>query len=151
MHGVGNYFSAASDPTNPNSLPAFDQWGPDFRGYWSLADWMTWHQALVAAVGRAQANATFTAQWNSQSAFAAPVNEIESDVDARAYFQSAGLLPMMNSLKGAATDVTSTIEKLAASLSSASNLIVPALLFVGVLWLLPSPQKVKSARALFGK
>lgn len=153
--GMGNYFSALQDPTNPNSTPAYDEWGPDFRGYWSLADWITWHQALTNIVGLTQANQTFLAAWNNQSSFAQPVNDLETDVNSRAYFQSVGLLTSMNSLKGAATDLATAAENFAAGLpglSGTSGWILPAaVVLIGLIWLLPSKEKVQSAKSLFGK
>lgn len=155
MHGVGNYFTT-SDPTNADSVPTFDEWGPDFRGYWSANDWIVWHQALTAKYGAAVANQTFASQWNQQGFGAAPLNEQTNDPQVRAYFAQTGLANLIpSSLGGGVTDLATAFTNLTRNLpstASALGWLVPAIAIgIGVLWLLPSPQKVKSARALFGK
>lgn len=154
--GFGNLFSSLSNPSDPNATPSYDGWGPDFMGYWSLTDWMTWHQALVAADGPMQANQIFATAWNQQSLGAAPLNELEQNATARAYFHSTGLDQIISpTLGGALTDFTSAISRMTQGLPAAANTlgaIIPiALIGIALLYLLPPKSKIQSAKALFGK
>lgn len=50
-----------------DSTPDYDSWGPD--DYWSCEDWITWHKALKAKYGKAEADSKWLAAWNAQDSF----------------------------------------------------------------------------------
>jgi len=83
---------ASDDPRNADAEPQYDSWGPNLGGYWSLDDWITWHNANVTAYGLAFANQKFIAAWNDNSWGSAPDNELQYSSSARNYFQNVGLL-----------------------------------------------------------
>lgn len=103
--GLSNYFETPQDPNNPDSVPAYDQWGPDFAGYWSIDDWITWFSANVAEYGQAAAIQTFATAWNMQGTGAAPRLSLNSTESARVFFRNNGLggLIPVNAI-GMATD-----------------------------------------------
>ncbi len=141
MHrGLSNWFTATSDPTLASSTPSYDQWGPDFRGYWNLNDWITWHQALVQAYGQAGANQKFVAAWNMNGYGSGPVDELEFNESARQYFIATGLGDAIDpSIFGLATDFFSGAAKISTGASKAAqtlNWVLPlagaALLYFAV-------------------
>lgn len=141
MHaGLSNYFSAVQDPTNAQSTPAYDEWGPDFRGYWSVDNWITWHQALVQTYGQQSANQKFAAAWNAQGVGAQPVTQLDYNEYARQYFVASGLAALIDpTVGGFITDALSTGSTAVGSMAAAAsklNWVVPiaglALLYFAV-------------------
>lgn len=119
--GLSNYFSSQQDPANANSVPSYDELGPDFLGYWSLADWITWHQALVTALGLSQANQKFLTAWNEQSFGSSPVNDLEFNTAARTYLRQVGVLQQIPaSLFGELTDFSQGVGNTIGAASAAS-------------------------------
>ncbi len=122
--GLGNWFTSASDPTMASAVPAYDRFGPDFGGYWSLNDWITWHQALVSTYGQATANQKFVAAWDLNTFASAPLNELETNEAARQYFISTGLGDSIDpSIFGLATDFFSGATKITAGANKAASAI----------------------------
>lgn len=127
-----------ASPVNADATPVFDTWGPNFlSGYWSLQDWITWHQANVAEYGQGVANSKFVAAWNQNSFGASPVNELEFDTSARQYLAAAGALQQipaslfgtLNDLIQGAGNVTSQFPATASAVATVSKYALP----VGVL------------------
>ncbi len=120
--GLSNYFSATQDPANASSMPSYDRFGPDFRGYWTLDDWITWHRALVASLGAVAANQKFATAWNQQDIDSSPVMELEFNEGARQYFVAANLSTLIDpTIFGLATDFFSTGTNVSTALASSSN------------------------------
>lgn len=146
--GMGNIFSAAENPLDADSSPAMDSWGPDFRGYWSLNDWLTWHQANVTKYGSSVANAKFITNWAEQSWGATPFEDLKTRPDAREYLRNAGVLQVLQaSPSGALTDATQALANVLSGITSATtNLgwMIPVgvvILFLG--YLAPSGRAIK--------
>jgi hypothetical protein len=57
------------DPYNHNSTPDYDEWGWDT--FWSLNDWLTWHNSLIKALGQPLGNDRFVQAWNARTGLAA--------------------------------------------------------------------------------
>lgn len=114
---------ASDDPTNPDASPVIDTWGPNFiSGYWSLSDWITWYSALQSAYGQTYAQQQFANQWNTQTAGAAPANDLVSDESARQFFNSNGLSALIPpSLGGILTDVLNTGQILSNASTTAAK------------------------------
>lgn len=55
-------FPAAHDPTNADATPDYDGLGWDSQ--WTAEDWLTWHRALKARFGQAEANRILIKAWN---------------------------------------------------------------------------------------
>lgn len=55
------------NPNNANATPVFDDWG--WGDYWSMNDWLTWHNALVVAYGEPIANDFFVNTWLSENSW----------------------------------------------------------------------------------
>ena len=81
---------AQHDPSNPDALPDFDSWGWD--SYWSAAEWIQWHRALVARHGLEQANVRFVTEWQKQGFGAAPLDARSFDTSFRDYARQNGFL-----------------------------------------------------------
>lgn len=50
-------YSGPNDPTNADSVPDYDEWGPD--QHWEASDWQSWHSALTAKYGKSKADDVF--------------------------------------------------------------------------------------------
>lgn len=121
----------AHNPTRADATPLFDNWGPDWiDGYWTLDDWLHWHQANVQAYGLAAANAKFSTAWKQQSYGAGPTNEIDYDFDARQYMAATGLLNLIPAtLGGFLTDASGTTQQVMGDLPRTTK---------AVSWILPA-------------
>ena len=81
-------FPPANDPTNPNSSPDYDGWGPD--SWWTAQDWLTWHRSLKARFGLEEANARFINAWQKQGIGASPLDARSFDTSFRDYAKANG-------------------------------------------------------------
>lgn len=50
-------YAGPNDPTNADSTPDYDEWGPD--AHWEAKDWETWHAAMVSKYGKSVADDHF--------------------------------------------------------------------------------------------
>lgn len=83
-----------NDPTNPNAKPDYDGLGWDSQ--WTAADWMTWHGAMSAAFGQAEANRRFVAAWQGGGIFEEPPLSARSlDSGFREWARSVGILDQL--------------------------------------------------------
>lgn len=132
--------STSDNPLNPDATPVIDTWGPNFiSGYWSLEDWVTWHQAMTQTYGLQYANSKFVPAWVRQSWGSAPVNELQHDNFARQYFQQNGLQGIIDpTLSGSLNDFLSGVQNLGLSLPKAGSQLGWLIPLAGVVvgWLL---------------
>ncbi len=77
-----------NNPTNPNSTPDYDDWGPD--SWWTAQDWVTWHKALKAKYGLDEANVRFITAWQKQGIGASPLDSRSFDTSFRDYAKANG-------------------------------------------------------------
>lgn len=90
---------AQHDPANPEALPDFDGWGWD--SYWSAAEWIQWHRAMVIRIGLDAANVRFVTEWQKQGFGAAPLDARSFDTSFRDYARANGFLDALYSGLGA--------------------------------------------------
>ena len=136
------------DPTNADSTPDYDEWGPD--SWWTSNDWLTWHKALKAKYGLEQANVKFITAWEKQGIGAAPLDARSFDSNFRAYARANGFLDALfyglGSLVkpiGTATDI---IEGVTEGVSTTSRLLkyaipVAALAFGYLYFMSKAPRR----------
>lgn len=76
--------------------PVLDGWG--WAEYWSVYDWIKYHQLNVTKYGKAKANEKFLTYWNAQSTDANPWNWGKYNPDFRAYLKKYDLLPSVTNV-----------------------------------------------------
>lgn len=102
-----------------DSTPAYDGWG--WADYWDCYDWITWHKALTAKYGVAQANATFLQAWDKQDTFfAAPVDCRSFNSEFKQYAKDNGFYDGLFSGIGA---IAQPIAAGTSVVTAASNLV----------------------------
>ena len=121
---------AANDPTNADSKPDYDGWGPD--SWWTANDWMTWHRALKSRFGLEIANTKFVNAWEQQGALSAPLDARSFDTTFRDYAKANGFfdalyygLGALVKPIGAVTDVVSDVSTGISSTASLTKYIMP--------------------------
>ena len=121
---------AANDPTNADSTPDYDNWGPD--SWWTAQDWLTWHKSLKAKYGLDEANVRFITAWQKQGLFSAPLDARSFDTSFRDYAKANnffdalyyGLGALVKPI-GATTDVISGVSQGISSASDLTKYIIP--------------------------
>jgi hypothetical protein len=121
---------AANDPTNADSKPDYDGWGPD--SWWTANDWMTWHRSLKARFGLDDANVKFVNAWEKQGALSAPLDARSFNTAFRDYAKANGFfdalyygLGALVKPIGAVTDVVSGVSAGISSVSTLTKYILP--------------------------
>jgi hypothetical protein len=123
-------FPPANDPTNADSTPDYDNWGPD--SWWTAQDWMTWHRSLKARFGLDEANSRFIIAWEKQGLFSAPLDARSFDVTFQNYAKANGFydglyygLGALVKPIGAVTSVVSGASAGIATIGSLTQYILP--------------------------
>jgi len=116
------------NPITADSVPDFDDWGPDT--YWECADWVTWHKAMVAKYGKAQADYTFGQAWQQRSAFGHELTCSLFDASFISYFKSQGYT--WDPVSGVIVSISKTVTNVASGAETLSHLIsfIIPLLFI---------------------
>jgi len=74
------------------STPNHDGWGWDFiNGYWSCAEWIAWHRALVAKFGKQEADIRWVNEYDKSTWGAAEISCSTNSNEFKSYAQSEGL------------------------------------------------------------
>ena len=123
-------FPPANDPTNADSTPDYDNWGPD--SWWTAQDWMTWHRSLKARFGLDEANVRFVNAWEKQGVLSAPLDARSFNTAFRDYAKANGFfdalyygLGALVKPIGAVTDVVSGVSQGISSTASLTKYILP--------------------------
>lgn len=145
FRGVG---ADLHDPANPASTPDLDAWGYDT--WWTIEQWMQWHQVMKVAFGQDEANRRFLMAWNQQSLGAGPIDARSFNSTFRAYAKANGFFDGLYSGAGdvlakplgTANDVvtagSNAVSSAADTIGSAGSVLVPlAVLLLAGSWLLP--------------
>ena len=122
------------DPTTitGDSTPNYDtSWIPGDNNGWDCADWMAFHQALVAEYGQPAANQKWQSLWDAQSWDAQPYNWCEYESDFYNYFKGVGIdvgditAVAANTVSTVATDAGNIINNTANTASTISSWLLP--------------------------
>ncbi len=139
---------AANDPTNADSKPDYDGWGPD--SWWTANDWMTWHRALKARFGLDDANVRFVNAWQQQGALSAPLDARSFDTNFRDYAKSNGFfdalyygLGALAKPIGATTDVITGVTQGVSTVANLAKYVIPvaALAFAYLFFVSKAPKR----------
>jgi hypothetical protein len=121
---------AVNDPTNADSTPDYDNWGPD--SWWTAQDWMTWHRSLKARFGLDEANVRFVNAWEKQGVLSSPLDARSFNTAFRDYAKANGFfdalyygLGALVKPIGAVTDVVSGVSQGISSTASLTKYILP--------------------------
>lgn len=121
---------AANDPTNADSKPDYDGWGPD--SWWTANDWLTWHRSLKARYGLDDANVRFVNAWEQQGALSAPLDARSFNTAFRDYAKANGFLDALyygvGALVkpiGAVTDVVSDVSQGISATATFTKYLIP--------------------------
>ena len=124
------------DPTTitSDSTPNYDTGFVGNNG-WDCTDWMSFHKALVATYGQADANAKWQSAWDAQAWNARPYNWCEYESGFYDYFKSQGinvgdltaavLVPASEAVSTVATDASNVVSNTANAASSLSGWLLP--------------------------
>jgi hypothetical protein len=123
-------FPPANDPTNANSTPDYDGWGPD--SWWTAQDWLTWHRSLKARFGLDEANARFINAWQKQGIGASPLDARSFDTSFRDYAKANGFydglyygLGAIAKPLGTGTDVVTGITEGISTTATLTKYLIP--------------------------
>ena len=123
-------FPPANNPTNADSTPDYDGWGPD--SWWTAQDWVTWHKALKARFGLSEANSRFINAWQKQGAFSTPLDARSFDTSFRDYAKANGFfdglyygLGAVAKPIGATTDVVTGVTQGISTFADLSKYLIP--------------------------
>ena len=123
-------FKPENDPTNADSKPDYDEWGPD--SWWTANDWLTWHRSLKARFGLDDANTRFINAWQQQGIGASPLDARSFDTAFRDYAKANGFfdalyygLGALVKPIGAVTDVVSDVSTGISSTASLTKYLLP--------------------------
>jgi hypothetical protein len=139
---------AANDPTNADSKPDYDGWGPD--SWWTANDWMTWHRALKARFGLDDANVRFVNAWQQQGALSAPLDARSFDTNFRDYAKANGFfdalyygLGALAKPIGATTDVITGVTQGVSTVANLAKFVIPvaALAFAYLFFVSKAPKR----------
>ena len=134
---------ANHNPSDPNAIPDFDEWGWD--SYWSQADWRTWYEANASEIGRKPAADKFAAAWNSRTGFWEALGDVRGDwetvnADFREWARRitltdgstllAAITPgdPLSNIMGGTTDVLSNVGTSVVNTSKTLKWVLPILL-----------------------
>lgn len=133
-----------NDPYNPNATPDFDEWGPD--SYWSMDQWLIWHQSLLEAFGSPTATNIWVEAWNGRSGWGT-VGDVRYDwvalnSDFRDYLtqhKTSGGITMLaaiqnplGSLMGTGTDVVASTTTAVINATDTLKWLLPVAIIVVV-------------------
>ena len=139
---------AANDPTNADSKPDYDGWGPD--SWWTSNDWLTWHRSLKARFGLDDANTRFINAWQQQGIGASPLDARSFDTTFRDYAKANGFFDALYYGLGALVkpigSVTDVVSDVSSGISSTANLakfVIPvaALAFAYLFFVSKAPKR----------
>ena len=139
---------AANDPTNADSKPDYDGWGPD--SWWTANDWMTWHRSLKARFGLDDANVRFVNAWQQQGALSAPLDARSFDTNFRDYAKANGFfdalyygLGALAKPIGATTDVITGVTQGVSTVANLAKFVIPvaALAFAYLFFVSKAPKR----------
>ena len=139
---------AANDPTNADSKPDYDGWGPD--SWWTANDWMTWHRSLKARFGPDDANVRFVNAWQQQGALSAPLDARSFDTNFRDYAKANGFfdalyygLGALAKPIGATTDVITGVTQGVSTVANLAKFVIPvaALAFAYLFFVSKAPKR----------
>jgi hypothetical protein len=139
---------AANDPTNADSKPDYDGWGPD--SWWTANDWMTWHRSLKARYGLDDANVRFVNAWQQQGALSAPLDARSFDTNFRDYAKANGFfdalyygLGALAKPIGATTDVITGVTQGVSTVANLAKFVIPvaALAFAYLFFVSKAPKR----------
>jgi hypothetical protein len=139
---------AANDPTNADSKPDYDGWGPD--SWWTANDWMTWHRSLKARFGLDDANVRFVNAWQQQGALSAPLDARSFDTNFRDYAKANGFfdalyygLGALAKPIGATTDVITGVTQGVSTVANLAKYVIPvaALAFAYLFFVSKAPKR----------
>lgn len=141
IRSVGAW-SGTSDPLKAASVPVLDGWG--WADYWTIEDWMTWHNAMKAAFGLEEANRRFISEWVKQGIGANPLDARSFNEQFKSYAKANGFydalyygLGVLARPVGAGVDVVTTASNAVSSVAKAGNWILPvAIIGLGLAWYL---------------
>lgn len=139
---------AANDPTNADSKPDYDGWGPD--SWWTANDWMTWHRSLKAKYGLDDANVRFVNAWQQQGALSSPLDARSFDTNFRDYAKANGFfdalyygLGALAKPIGTTTDVISGVTQGISTVANLAKFVIPvaALAFAYLFFVSKAPKR----------
>jgi hypothetical protein len=139
---------AANDPTNADSKPDYDGWGPD--SWWTSNDWMTWHRSLKARFGLDDANVRFVNAWQQQGALSAPLDARSFDTNFRDYAKANGFfdalyygLGALAKPIGTTTDVITGVTQGVSTVANLAKYAIPvaALAFAYLFFMSKAPKR----------
>lgn len=139
---------AANNPTNADSKPDYDGWGPD--SWWTANDWMTWHRSLKARYGLDDANVRFVNAWQQQGALSAPLDARSFDTNFRDYAKTNGFfdalyygLGALAKPIGATTDVITGVTQGVSTVANLAKFVIPvaALAFAYLFFVSKAPKR----------
>jgi hypothetical protein len=139
---------AANDPTNADSKPDYDGWGPD--SWWTANDWMTWHRSLKARFGMDDANVRFINAWQQQGALSSPLDARSFDTNFRDYAKANGFfdalyygLGALAKPIGATTDVITGVTQGVSTVANLAKYVIPvaALAFAYLFFMSKAPKR----------
>lgn len=139
---------AANDPTNADSKPDYDGWGPD--SWWTSNDWMTWHRSLKARYGLDDANVRFVNAWQQQGALSAPLDARSFDTNFRDYAKANGFfdalyygLGALAKPIGTTTDVITGVTQGVSTVANLAKYAIPvaALAFAYLFFMSKAPKR----------
>ena len=139
---------AANNPTNADSKPDYDGWGPD--SWWTANDWMTWHRSLKARYGLDDANVRFVNAWQQQGALSAPLDARSFDTNFRDYAKANGFfdalyygLGALAKPIGATTDVITGVTQGVSTVANLAKFVIPvaALAFAYLFFVSKAPKR----------
>lgn len=120
----------ANNPTNADSSPDYDDWGPD--SWWTAQDWLTWHRSLKAKYGLDEANARFINAWQKQGIGSSPLDARSFDSSFRDYAKANGFFDALYYGAGAlarpvgtVTDVVAGVTKGIESTANLTKYLIP--------------------------
>lgn len=117
-----------NNPSDPNATPKYGLFGS-----WSCADWITWHKALKAALGKEAADAAWIKGWNGQGFWDPDQSWCKYNTDFNNYCKSANL-PVSWILPNVVVGAQNVVNNIADTATSTSNTLkwlIPAVL-IGV-------------------
>jgi hypothetical protein len=82
-------YSGPQDPTSADSVPDYDDWGPD--EHWSAQDWQKWHSSLTTKYDKDTADTTFVNAYANAGVLEAITRARAEDPQFQAWARQQGL------------------------------------------------------------
>lgn len=98
------------DQITADSTPDYDMPFNPFDSSWTMADWISWHKALLAKYGSNEAQNRFITAWEDQSAWSMPYSFWKYNNEFVDYFNSQGF-NVGHALSKTVSNVSKGIER----------------------------------------